>query len=206
MTARVALRIGYTLDYTHLERSDATGAAFVAPASQIAQGVLLALDGQRRGWDGTIWWNPARRAGWRPWGRPAGGDYEPADRDYQRYGATLARSITASPRLVGRVELSAMGGHDLDRFSRFTFGAFDTRLRGYPSALIRYDRGAVARTTLAWSASRLLRVDGFADTAWVHDPGFGSGLSRFTGLGAAAKCPLRSGRSRRSSGATASRA
>ena len=27
-----------------------------------------------------------------------------------------------------------MGGEDLDRFSRYSFGTFDNRLRGYPSA------------------------------------------------------------------------
>ena len=37
-----------------------------------------------------------------------------------------------------------MGGRDLDRFSRFAFGTFDNRLHGYPSALVRYDRGARA--------------------------------------------------------------
>ena len=82
-----------------------------------------------------------------------------------------------------------MGGHDLDRFSRFAFGTFDNRLRGYPSALIRYDGGAVARGVLGVGAGRFMRLDGFADTAVVHDPGFSSGVSRFTGLGAALEAP-----------------
>jgi hypothetical protein len=82
-----------------------------------------------------------------------------------------------------------MAGNDLDRFSRYTFGTFDNRLRGYPSALIRYDRGGVARGAAAWSATKWLRADGFVDSAWVHDPGFGSGLRRYTGVGAAAEIP-----------------
>ena len=48
-----------------------------------------------------------------------------------------------------------MGGHDLDRFSRYAFGTFDNRLHGYPAALVRYDKGAVVRTAVAWS----LRAD-----------------------------------------------
>jgi hypothetical protein len=82
-----------------------------------------------------------------------------------------------------------MAGRDLDRFSRYAFGTFDNRLRGYPSALIRYDRGGVVRGAMAWAAARVLRVDGFLDTAYVHDPGFGEGLRRFTGLGAAVEAP-----------------
>ena len=57
-----------------------------------------------------------------------------------------------------------MGGRDLDRFSRYAFGTFDNRLHGYPAALIRYDRGAVMRTAVAWSLGRVMRLDGFADT------------------------------------------
>ena len=82
-----------------------------------------------------------------------------------------------------------MGGHDLDRFSRYTFGSFDNRLRGYPSALIRYDRGGVIRASAAWAASRLLRIDGFADAAYVRDPGFGRRHRHYTGLGAAVEVP-----------------
>ena len=82
-----------------------------------------------------------------------------------------------------------MTGRDLDRFSRYTFGSFDNRLRGYPSALIRYDRGAVFRGSAAWSAGRLLRLDGFFDSAYVHDPGFGTGGRSYSGIGAAAEVP-----------------
>ena len=82
-----------------------------------------------------------------------------------------------------------MTGRDLDRFSRYTFGSFDNRLRGYPSALIRYDHGGVMRGTAAWSAARFLRVDGFLDSAYVHDPAFGRGGRSYTGVGAAVEAP-----------------
>jgi hypothetical protein len=53
----------------------------------------------------------------------------------------------------------------------------------------RYDRGGVARGSVAWAVSRRLRVDGFLDSAYVHDPGFGSGLRSYSGLGAAVEVP-----------------
>ena len=82
-----------------------------------------------------------------------------------------------------------MSGTDLDRFSRYAFGTFDNRLRGYPSALIRYDRGGVVRGAIAWTPGRLLRVDGFGDTAVVRDAGFGRGFRNYTGVGAAVEAP-----------------
>jgi hypothetical protein len=115
--------------------------------------------------------------------------YDPRQRDFQRAGAVVSRSFVASPRLVGRVEGAWMSGRDLDRFSRYAFGSFDNRLRGYPAALIRYDRGAVLRTSVAWAAGRLLRLDGFADTAYVRDPGFGRRFRSYSGMGAAAEVP-----------------
>lgn len=193
LTARLTARAGYDFDYTHFGRADSTGARFLVPASQAAHGLRLSLDGQRAGWAGSLWWSGVRRAGWRPWGDGAASAgtaaYQPDHRDFQRMGAVLSRSFVASPRLVGRVEAAWMTGTDLDRFSRYTFGSFDNRLRGYPSALIRYDRGGVLRSAVAWAAGRLLRLDGFLDSAYVRDPGFGAGFRSYTGAGAAAEVP-----------------
>jgi hypothetical protein len=189
LTPRLTLRTGYELEYTQLARSEATAPDFQTPADQVAHGLRIALEGQRAGWDGVVWWTGVRRAGWRAWGRPATGDYRPEQRDFQRFGASAARSLVLSPTLIGRVETSVAGGRDLDRFSRYSFGTFENRLHGYPSALIRYDRGATLRSTMAWSPGRLVRIDGFADAAFVRDTGFARGVSRFAGVGAAIEAP-----------------
>ena len=150
--------------------------AFVVPRSQNAHVLRIGLDVQRAGWQASAWGSYARRIGWRQWGLPAASEYRAGHADYTRYGASVLRSQALSPRVTTRIEGAVMAGRDLDRFSRFAFGTFDNRLRGYPSALVRYDRGAVLRTAVAWTAAKVLRLDGFADTAQVHDPGFGPGL------------------------------
>jgi hypothetical protein len=147
------------------------------------------MDVQRGAWQGSFWWSASRRIGWAPWGLADDVNGERSPPAFQRFGAGILRSTAISPRVTTRIELAVMAGADLDRFSRFTFGTFDNRLHGYPSALIRYDRGGVLRTAIAWSANRGLRIDGFADTAQVHDPGFGDGLQTYTGFGAAAEVP-----------------
>ena len=189
LTPRLAVRLGYDLDYTHLAAGDATAPDFVVPADQLVHGARLSLDLQRSGWNASAWWNAARRSGWRAWGRPGSGDYQASRSDFQRFGVTIGRARVITPGLVARLEGSWMSGRDLDRFSRYSFGTFDNRLRGYPSALIRYDRGVVARSALAWSASRFTRIDAFVDSAAVHDPGFGRGLRNYTGVGAALEAP-----------------
>jgi hypothetical protein len=188
LTPRFTIRAGYELDYTQFEASSLTATTFTVPPDQVAHSFRLALEGQRAGWSASLWWAGTRRSGWRPWGAIAT-DYAPDDHDYQRYGVTLARPFVLEPSLIGRIEAAWMNGHDLDRFSRYAFGTFDNRLRGYPSALIRYDRGGVVRTALAWSARKRFRVDGFLDSAYVHDPGFGGGLRNYTGVGAAIEVP-----------------
>ena len=185
MTPRVTLRAGYDLDYTDYAAAETTSPDFVVPVTQVIHAARIAIEGQRQGWTAAIWWGPAIRQRWRPWGTEAGDHYDPAHRDFQRYGASLARSAVLAPALVVRAEGVWLGGHDLDGFSRYSFGAFDNRLRGYPGALIRFDRGAVVRGAVAWSATSRLRIDAFADSAFVHDPGFASGFRSFTGLGMA---------------------
>ena len=178
----MSFRLGYEWDYTRLAAGDQTSPQFVVPANQVVHAALIGLDLQRAGWQASVSWSPAWRAGWRSWGAPGTEDFRAPKRDFQRYGASLSRSAVLRPGVTTRVEAAAMGGQNLDRFSRYAFGTFDNRLHGYPSALIRYDHGAVLRTAIAWAAAKAVRLDGFADTAAVHDPGFSTGLRNYTGI------------------------
>jgi hypothetical protein len=182
------VRAAYELDAVRLEANDTTAADFRVPASPVAHGLRLGLEWERGAWSATAWGSAARRQRWREWGRP--GDYAPETRAYHKAGLTLARSFVLGPRAVTRLEASALAGRDLDRFSRFSFDAFDNRLRGYPSAGVRFDRGVVLRTAATWSAGRGWRLDGFADAAVVHDPTAGRASRGHLGTGAAAEVAL----------------
>ena len=145
LSPRIQLRVGYEFEYTAFQGGSDTVSSFVVPADAVVHGLRVALDVQRGPWSVLTWWNPARRQGWRRWGRPEL-DYTPAASDFQRYGVTGSRSWVLAPGALARVEGSWVGGHDLDRFSRYTFDSFENRLRGYPSASLRFDRGAILRT------------------------------------------------------------
>ena len=186
-------RADYELSYTRYRRAGFADPAFVPPASTPVHGVRLALEAQEGPWSASLWWGAARRQRWPEWGRPGNPEFHPGAIGFQRYGAELARSFVFSPRVVGRAELAWMAGRDLDRFSRFSFDGFDNRLRGYPSAGLRFDRGAVLRTAASWNAWRRLRVDGFLDGAFVRDPGFGASEKGYLGAGAGLETALPKG-------------
>ena len=189
LTTRVSFKTAYELDYTRYRASDMTAQTFTVPADQVVHGFRASIEAQRGGWRASAYWNPALRVGWRPWGAADSGEYREAHHDFQRVGVSLVRVAVLSPSLVVRGEGSWMAGRDLDRFSRMAFDAFENRLRGFPAALIRYDRGAVLRGSAAWSLGSRMRLDGFVDSAFVHDPGLGDGMTRLTGLGSALEVP-----------------
>ena len=187
LSSRTALRLEYDWDYNRYARADVTAPEFKVPRNQNAHAIRVGLDAQRAGWQASVWASHAHRIGWREWG-VAGEDDRALHSNYQRFGASLLRSGAISPSITTRVEGAVMGGRDLDRFSRYTFGTFDNRLHGYPSALVRYDHGGVVRTAAAWTI-RAVRLDGFGDAALVHDPAFGPGLRHYAGAGAAMEAP-----------------
>ncbi len=189
LSPRAQLRVGYEFDYTAFEASGDTAPGFIVPADAITHGLRVALDLQRGPWSLLTWWNPARRQGWRSWGRPAL-DFLPGTSDFQRYGVTAARTWAIAPGALARLEGGWVDGHDLDRFSRFTFDSFENRLRGYPSASLRFDRGAIVRSIATWTPPGRLRLDAFCDLAAVRDPGFGRAVQSYPGLGGAVEVPL----------------
>jgi hypothetical protein len=190
LSPRLRARVGYELDYTRLRRSELTAADFAEPASPLVHALRLSLEGQRGPWTGAAWWSPARRQTWRTWGWSGRPDGTAEQAGFQRFGASLARSFVLSRTAVARLEAAWMAGSDLDRFSRFSFDAFDNRLRGYPSAGLRFDRGGVVRSVAAWNVAPAVRLQAFADTALVRDPGFGGSLRGYSGVGAGLEAPL----------------
>ena len=197
LATRLRMRLAYELDYTAFDRSDTTGAAFVVPVDAMVHGLVAAVETESGPWSARLWWNPARRQRWQSWGHLQVRDELPdasaaEARAFQRFGVVIARTLALGRTFGSRIELAWMDGVDLDRFSRYSLNAFENRLHGYPTASIRYDRGAVTRSATSWSG-RGWRVNGFVDIAVVRDPGFGDALRGYPGVGAAIETagPLR---------------
>ena len=180
LTPRLRATFDYQLNVTTLDRSVDTSGVFQVPPTVVDHGVVAAIDAERGAWGVRGWWNPARRQGWGRWGVP--GSFDPATRDYQRYGVEVRRTVALRTSVSSRVAAAWMAGHDLDRFSRYGFDAFDNPLHGYGTASIRYDQGGVLRSATAWSG-RGWRLDAFGDIAVVRDPGWRSRVRSNPGVG-----------------------
>ena len=183
----VRLRAAYELGYTRYAPTDGTAADFVVPASTPVHGARITIEGEHGPWNATAWTSVARRQEWRPWGLTPTASQLDAQ-VFERFGATLARSIVWSPRAVAHVEAAWMTGRGLDRFSRFAFGSFDNPLRGYPSVSIRYNTGAVVRSVATWTPTAHVRLDGFGDLGIARGPDAGRGRL-YPGFGAAVEAP-----------------
>jgi hypothetical protein len=187
VAAAVRLRAGYDLGYTRYTRAETTAANFLVPASTPVHGARIALEAEHGPWNATAWFSAARRQQWQPWGM-APSIAQLDAQTFERYGATLARSVVWSPRSVAHVEMAWMTGRRLDRFSEFTFGTFDNPLRGYPGVSIRYTTGAAVRSVATWTPTAHVRLDGFADLGIARGPGDDQ-RSMYPGVGAAIEVP-----------------
>ena len=180
LTPRVRVSFDYVFDRTAFERTVDTAPLFTVPRSVVNHGAVIGMEAVRGAWTVGAWWNPVLRYRWSRWGLPGG--FDPSTRGYQRYGARLRRTLALGAAVSSRVDLAWMGGHDLDRFSRYGFDSFENVLHGYPSAAIRYDHGAIFRSATGWTWHGL-RLDGFGDAALVHDPGWASDVRFYPGVG-----------------------
>ena len=97
LSSRTALRLEYDWDYNRYARADVTAPEFKIPSNQNAHAIRIGLDGQRAGWQASVWASHAHRLGWREWGVSGEGD-RALHSDYQRFGASLLRSASASRR------------------------------------------------------------------------------------------------------------
>jgi hypothetical protein len=178
---RTRLRLSYELEHNALARSDLAAPDFVTPVSALAHGLRAEVELRRGPWTASVSGSGFRRTRWAAWGRGAD-ELEPAAaRSYGRYAIALSRSLVLAPRATGRLEASWMGGHDLDRFSRYAVDSFLNRLRGYPAGSLRYDRGLLLRAQASAALRTGLRAGLFADLGLLHDPGYGRDLGPYPG-------------------------
>lgn len=184
------VRGSYELARPGLRRGPDTAAAFRTPASPTVHGLRLGVEGEVARWTLSAWGSAARRDTWTDWGFADNDESDPDAKSYERAGVGAARSFVLSPRVAARVDVAAMAGRGLDRFSRFTFDGLENRLHGSPSAAVRFDRGAVLRSALSATATRAVRGDVFLDAAIVRDPAQGTGHRVFPGFGAAVELRL----------------
>jgi hypothetical protein len=171
----------YQFRYDSFEASDETATDFIAPLGTATHGLGLAYEYRRAGYSLQANGFYHRRASWNEWGRP--GDFDPSQRDYLKYGASLSKEFFAGLHKF-RVNAAYFGGKDLDRFSTYQFGLFDeTRIHGVPTAGVRFPELAMLRGSYSLNLFELYRLDVFLDQALGRQPGASRQWRSITGFG-----------------------
>ena len=135
--------------------------------------------------DGTVELKP-RTCGRQ--GVPLVPDWSPDAEDFSRYqvGASKEWHLPYFQKVRG--ELDWLGGHDLDRFSRYQFSFFgETSLRGFSGRGVRFDDGIIARANYAFNIGQVVQFDASLDHARVRDLSSSRGFADHTGIGVSGK-------------------
>ena len=160
----------YNLTYVDYSSSDNTADDFVVPVNHFTHSLGLQAAFNRTGYRLRLSGAASTRSQWEPWGFDGSGDYDPGDKDFYRWGASLAKTFHLSGFKKTGFELRYVDGKNLDRFSKYEFGFFsDVFIHGYQMERIRADRAWVINTSYGFELGQLFRLQFIGDGAWATD-------------------------------------
>jgi hypothetical protein len=170
--------------YAHDEE---TRRDFVIPTDTLVTVVGMEAEYNRAAWriGGSI--HASDRSRWEPWGVPGNPEFSEDAKDFVSYEGAASKDFFLPLNQKIHAELSAAGGGDLDRFSKYRFDYFGNRLRGFGGAGMRYTNGAKAQLQYAFNLGNVIRFEATLDHARVKDRedplGGNVGFRNFTGFG-----------------------
>jgi hypothetical protein len=178
VTAQYHFRFdGYTRERT-------TSEEYRVPATSLTNGLGVAWDYRRAGYQVTFGGEWFGRLGWREWGLPE--QREPVDSDYLKYTASVSRDFFFKGFHKVHLNGAWFGGRDLDRFAKYQFGMFDdTRIHGVPASGVRFGEMTLARGSYSINIFEQYRMDLFLEQAWGRDRAFDDEWQPITGTGMA---------------------
>jgi hypothetical protein len=186
------------LDYLQFGHAEDAADSFRGPVDTPETTVGVHGQFDRRGWTVQARAEQSRRSDWEPWGdtdplsEALGSrlvDFDPDDQSYRQYRGQISKQIIL-PRFQ-KVILHAgyLTGTHMDRFSKFQFGFFDTRVHGFSGSGVRFDRAVTATAAYNFNLANVVRFEANLDWARVRNEDLGeldpalSGNQSFTGFG-----------------------
>ena len=180
----MSLELTYRARYEDYHRADDTADDFTLPTNTLTHGFEASIDYNRAGYRVAVAGEVDRRSKWELWGLPGNPEYDPDQRDYQRWQFTVAKTWWL-PKFhkIGLV-LEHLDSADTDRFSGYDFGLFgDSTVAGYPIGLVRAERASGAHLTGGINVFELIRVTVSADAMWATNRATGLDNELLAGIG-----------------------
>ena len=175
--------LGAHAQYDQLSASPKnTDARFLLPVSTATLNPSVAYEYRRGGYSLLTGYARFRRTNWAKWGD--GAEFDPSTRSYTKYNIGLSKDFYF--KTFSKVHLNGAyyGGQRQDRFSMYRFGLFDeTRMRGVPSAGLRFSEVGMIRAAYSFNLLNLYRFAFYVDHAegrtpsqptWVPTTGIGT--------------------------------
>lgn len=182
-----------TLRYEDYGRTEETAERFVEPRDTYVRSGVLSADFNRKAWGVSLSHEWSQRTKHEPWGsidpntgRPATGpgtDFVEGASDFVRYSGSISKEFYLPMHQKLLAQATAVGGRDLDRFSKYNVGFFDTRIHGFAGSGLEYTNGAVGRLVYSFNLADVIRFDAGFDHARVRDRQVGGDFQNFTGFG-----------------------
>jgi hypothetical protein len=168
-------------------RDEDTERGFVIPSDTLVTVVGMEGEFNRQAWRASASIRASDRSTWEPWGFAGNPEYSEDFADFVQYEGNVSKDFFLPLNQKIHAEVSAAGGGDLDRFSKYRFDYFGNRVRGFGGAGLRYTNGAKAQIQYAFNLGNLVRFEATVDHARVkdrEDPVEGdTGFRSFTGVG-----------------------
>jgi hypothetical protein len=176
--------LGLFTRWDNFQRHKDTGPDFVTPVDTFTDGAELRLIANFSGFNAAATGSVYRRRKWEFWGDPATSEFDPDQQSYQKYTFSISKDQYFSGFRKLHLGVAYLGGHDLDRFSRYEFGSFSSNpVRGYKSGSLRTQSAFVANISYGLNLENVVRFEGFYDQAIVKDKTSGFDNEYFSGAG-----------------------
>jgi hypothetical protein len=176
--------LGIFTRWDNFQRDPDTGPRFVTPVDTFTDGAELRLVGNYRGFNATAIGGFYRRREWQPWGNPDTTDFDPRDRDYYKYQLSLSKDQYYPGFRKLHVSLTYLDGSDLDRFSKYEFGAFSGNpLHGFKSGSVKTQTALLGSVSYGLNIEDIIRFEAILDQEVVRDRQSGYDNTYFAGAG-----------------------
>jgi hypothetical protein len=184
LTNFIKLDLRYRIATETFERADDTSDDFVIPQDTLTHrfqtGLIYARSGYRFGLSGSY----NSRSDWQFWGLPGNTEYDPDQKDYVRWQATLSKTWWMKKYRSFEVSLEHLDGSKLDRFSGYDFGIFgDASVAGYQSGLVRAHQADGVHVEYGINYFDKIRFEVEGDAVWASNPTTGLSDELLAGIG-----------------------
>jgi hypothetical protein len=161
--------------------TDDTDPAYRLPASGLTAAFYGEAKYVRRGFSGLATVEQSYRLGWRDFGYES--QPEPTSARYTKYTFEASQHVYAGKLTRGGLSAAYFGGHDLDRFSRYTPNFLQRpQIKGIPTGVDTFDEITSLGAYYGFNVLDLAKLEGSYSHSWTRNRSEGPGVRQLDGL------------------------